>query len=273
MRVAEWINLSYFAFLTAVACIQSLPQERRRRIVRLGAIGVCLTLAGRFSGVVLGGEWGFTIRNWLPAGTMLIAYWQAGQFYMEPSERLQSWLQSFDDRLGQALRHLRPLIESRLIAKYLEIAYLFAYPFVPLALAVLLLSGPGRNADYFWSVVILASYSCYGSLPFAPSLPPRLTPDAGVDSLRKWKSKHRRVNLWVLDRLGIGANTFPSAHVAATFAASLVLLETVPLAGWIFLCLSVSIAVSAVVRRYHFFADAVLGALLAVGSRILLGGN
>ncbi|MEJ2239385.1 MAG: phosphatase PAP2 family protein [Gemmatimonadales bacterium] len=272
MRIAEWINLTYFICLTALACVQTLPATRRRRITAFAILGIGLTLAGRFSETILGPEGSFTLRNWLPAVTILVAYWQAGQFYLEPSDRLQKWLQSTDDALGTALRVLEPLMRSRPLAAYLEVVYLLAYPFIPLALAVLVFSGYSRQADYFWSVVLLSSYACYGMLPFAPSLPPRLEPASGVDARKAWKEKHRALNLWVLGWLGIRANTFPSGHVAATLAASLVLLERLPLVGSIFLWVAVSIAVSTVVRRYHFFLDALLGALLALVFRILLGG-
>ena len=274
MRAAEWINLVYFVFLSGVACVRRLPGLRRRHIVTLAGIGISLTLAGRFSAPFLGEDWSITVRNWLPTVTILIAYWQAGQFYIEPSVRLQSRLQRIDDRLGVALRSVASVVRSRLIVAYLEVVYLFAYPLIPLALGVLLLFGfGGGEVDHFWAVVLLSSYSCYAMLPFAPTLPPRLVPGSGVDSRREWREPPRSFNLWIFDWLGIGANTFPSGHVAATIAASLVLLEIAPLAGAVFLWFSVSIAVSTVVRRYHFFVDAVLGALLAVGFRILLGNS
>ncbi len=272
MRAAEWINLVYFVFLSGVACVRNLHGLRRRRIVTLAGIGILLTLAGRLSDRVVGEDWSSTGRNWLPTVTILIAYWQAGQFYIESSLRLQSWLQGVDDRLGVALRSVASVVGSRWVVAYLEVVYLFAYPLIPLALGVLLFSGFGvGDVDHFWTVVLLSSYSCYVMLPFAPTLPPRLAPGSGVDSRREWRENHRTFNLWILDWFGIGANTFPSGHVAATIAASLVLLENAPLAGAVFLWFSVSIAVSTVVRRYHFFVDAVLGALLAVGFRILLG--
>ena len=83
-------------------------------------------------------------------------------------------------------------------------------------------------------------------------------------------SKMRVLNLWILRHASIQVNTFPSAHVAATIGASLALLRLVPLAGLVFLWVSMSIAVGAVVGRYHYAADALIGAGLAAAVFLLV---
>jgi membrane-associated phospholipid phosphatase len=77
-------------------------------------------------------------------------------------------------------------------------------------------------------------------------------------------SSIRSFNLWLLRHASIHVATFPSAHVAATTAASLTLMQLVPLAGLAFLLLSLSIAIGPVKGRYHYALDVVLGAALAV---------
>ena len=57
--------------------------------------------------------------------------------------------------------------------------------------------------------------------------------------------------------------------MAATTAASLVVYQFLPTVGMVFLWVALSIAVSVVVRRYHYFADAVLGVALALGGWFL----
>jgi len=60
------------------------------------------------------------------------------------------------------------------------------------------------------------------------------------------------------------ANTFPSGRVAATTAASPVVLEHGPILGAVFLWVSAGIAVSVVIRRYHFLTDAVLAVAMVL---------
>ncbi len=153
---------------------------------------------------------------------------------------------------------------------YLEAAYVLAYPLVPLALAVLYVNRLSAEADFFWSVVLPPAYVCYVMLPFIQTLPPRLLERNGVDSVQGVeRGVPRPVNLWILDHLGIRGNTFPSGHVAATMAASLVVYQFLPTLGVVFLWTSLSIAVSVVVRRYHYFADAALGGALGLGGWLL----
>jgi membrane-associated phospholipid phosphatase len=74
----------------------------------------------------------------------------------------------------------------------------------------------------------------------------------------------RRWNLLIHQHASIRFVTLPSAHVASTLAASFALIPFAPLAGALFMFLSVSIAVAAVAGRYHYAADVLLGAVVAV---------
>jgi membrane-associated phospholipid phosphatase len=62
----------------------------------------------------------------------------------------------------------------------------------------------------------------------------------------------------------IHAISFPSAHVASAFAIALVLLHYAPATGVIFLVLAVLISLGAVVGRYHYALDVLLGAATAL---------
>jgi membrane-associated phospholipid phosphatase len=74
------------------------------------------------------------------------------------------------------------------------------------------------------------------------------------------------LNQWLHRHGSIHAISFPSAHVASALAVSLVLLRFVPFAGLLFLIVSVWIAVAAVVGRYHYALDVLLGAVVALGT-------
>jgi membrane-associated phospholipid phosphatase len=116
--------------------------------------------------------------------------------------------------------------------------------------------------DEYWAVVLTASYLCYALVPFTQTLPPRLLPSAGSAPVAK--QKIRSVNLFILRHASIQLNTFPSAHVASTVGASLVLMQFEPAAGIAFLAIALSIAAGAVVGRYHYALDVIFGAMLPV---------
>ena len=76
--------------------------------------------------------------------------------------------------------------------------------------------------------------------------------------------KTRIFNRWILKHGSIHAISFPSAHVASTFAVSLVLLHYAPIMGLIFLFISIWISLGAVVGRYHYALDVLAGAATAL---------
>jgi membrane-associated phospholipid phosphatase len=147
------------------------------------------------------------------------------------------------------------------------ISYLFCYVLVPAGVAVLYLAHLRASVDLYWTTVLPATYLCYLVIPFAPTIPPRLRhrPSSPVSTIQS-------VNLFILRRASIQLNTFPSAHVASTVAGSLVLLRMVPAAGAVFLIVSLSIAAGAVLGRYHFTLDVILGALVSLTVFIVILG-
>jgi len=269
MRVAEWINIAFFSCFTVLALRRPMRPGRRLQAVLLGVTALSLVMGLAFVEGSLPPPVATIVHDWLPAPLMMMAYWQAGRFFTSPWLRFQSrlvdldsaWLGSFirGDLQGQA----RFWLEA-----YLELAYMLCYPLVPCALGVLYLARMKQYADYYWMVVLPPSYLCYGMTAFIHTLPPRLVePEpAGCASV-----KGRAFNLWILNHASNEHNTFPSAHVAATTSASLVLLHLVPAWGVVFLWISASIALGAVVRRYHYALDALIGAALAFAAFLLLG--
>lgn len=264
MRAAEWLNLAYFGCFVVLAWIRRLRLEQRRNAIALGAAGLGLTLAAIVSGGYLTAAASAIVRDWLPAPLMLLAYWQTGQFFVAPNGKFQARLEDFDRRwLGALVAH--PWKGG--LGQYLEFAYLFCYPAVPLALATLYATGHAASADEFWRSVLPASYFCYAMVPFFQTLPPRVREEA--HSFGAAPGGLRGLNLGILRRASIHANTFPSAHVAASLAAALAVLRHLPAAGIVLLWIAASIAAGAVLRRYHFALDIIAGALVALVSLAL----
>ena len=210
----------------------------------------------------------------LPAVYLLAGYWLPGLLVREPDIRFERRLIGADHWLfgpGGLARFEQGA--PRVLIEYLELAYLLCYAVVPAGYAYLLLRGFGADViDRFWSVVLLASFACYGLLPWLPTRAPRSIerPRPGMGSLaeagdgRGARSSIRRFNLAVLDRASVQWNTFPSGHTAASLATALAVGSYMPLAGIVLGILALSIAVGSVVGRYHYAADAIAGAIFAI---------
>jgi hypothetical protein len=262
IRRSEWINILFFTFLMVMGLLRPLSLRKRLEIVVIGTAGIGLTLVAAYTPQWTVSSVAPVVRDFLPALLMLFVYWQSGRFFVKPNEWIQEYLLQLDEKyLGPVLRREPGKSIPSWLANYLELAYLFCYPLVPLGIVVLYLSGKKYLADDYWSIVLLSTYFCYVLLPFIQMLPPRMlnrksetTPD---------QDRIRLLNLNILDNLSIQVNTFPSAHVASTIAASLALIGSLPVAGIIFLLISLSIACGAVMGRYHYAADAVLGISIA----------
>jgi membrane-associated phospholipid phosphatase len=195
---------------------------------------------------------------------MLVPYWQTGQFFIEPNEKIQSWLAALDRRWLGSLAARAGTARTR-IGLSMEIAYFLCYPLVPLGLGVMFAAGLRNHTDAYWRVVLISTYICYAITPFVPALPPSTMATAQLISSMP-PGKGRMLNQWLHRHGSIHAISFPSAHVASALAVSLVLLRFVPFAGLLFLIVSIWIAVAAVVGRYHYALDVLLGAVVALGT-------
>jgi membrane-associated phospholipid phosphatase len=199
-------------------------------------------------------------RDWFPVVITLVPYWQTGQFFVKPNEKIQDWLGEIDRRFFLTFSRMGWQL-GRGVRLTMEWAYSFCYPIVPLGLAALYMVGLRQKADTYWLLVLVPTYICYAVTPLFPALPPRsLTKDCASQSA----TKSRAFNLWILKHGSIQAISFPSAHVAAALGASLVLLQYVPVAGALFLVISFWIAMAAVVEGYHYTLDVILGAAVSL---------
>ena len=198
----------------------------------------------------------------LPVVYLLVGYWLPALIVSRTNPRFEQRLLNVDRRLfgadGLARFERRA---PRALVEYLELAYLLCYAVVPAGYACLVLAGrDAATIDRFWSVVLLASFLCYGLLPWIPTRAPRaIEPARGAA-----RSTIRHINLAVLNRASVQWNTFPSGHTAASLATALAVGHDMPVAGFVLGMLALSIAAGSVVGRYHYAADAIVGAVVAV---------
>jgi membrane-associated phospholipid phosphatase len=266
MRTSEWIQVGFALILVLAAWIQALsahPLSARRRwnITLLGLVPLIAVSLARASAHFLPPVYVSVLRDFLTVALFLVPYWQTGQFFQKPNHRLEQRLLTFDRWLMPHTAATSGTARSG-IGLALEIGYLFCYPMVPLSLAVFYVIGQRGHVAAYWLVVLIATYLCYAFTPFVPAYPPRdlaakQPPPAQV-------GKARIFNRWILKHGSIHAISFPSAHVASSFAAALVLLRFSPLFGVIFLLVAVWISLGALVGRYHYGLDVILGAITAL---------
>ena len=269
MRPGDTVTAAALFFLVVVAWLRPISPRQRRQITALGLLGAAL-IAARQALSLRSPLTASVVGDWLPCLLMLIVYWQAGRFFGKPHENFQDWLVEFDRHwIGAFLDRWTHYWNSTWVGMYFELAYLLCYGLIPCGVAVLYWTHHRSAVDQYWATVLPASYLCYLLVPFAQSLPPRLLPGSGCAPYAK-RYTFRAMNLFILRRASIHLNTFPSAHVAATVAASLVLMRWAPAVGVLFLLIALSIAAGAVLGRYHYALDVILGGLLPLCIRGLL---
>jgi membrane-associated phospholipid phosphatase len=246
------VAVVYFAYLALVAMIVPVPGARRRRAL----VASVATLAV----IVIAG-----MRHVMPMIYLLMAYWIPGMLVQGPNAQLEKQLLEADRTLFgadglQKFERRAP----RAIVEYLELAYLCCYLVVPVGFVWLAVGGYYDRVSGFWLVVLLASLICYGLLPWLPTRAPRALEGNGPQT----RSAVRRFNVAILDRASVQWNTFPSGHTAASLATALAVGHHDPIAGVVFGVIAVSIAAGSVVGRYHYAADALAGAFVAVAAFI-----
>jgi membrane-associated phospholipid phosphatase len=280
LRTAERLTIGFFGYTAITAFVFPLELGQRLVLVGLNLVACAVIVLLNRYGVDEHSRCLAVIRDWTPCILILAAYRESGLFFRpDPAHRLDYPFLRWDDALLKNLWVVGALmVLSPWLQRYLELAYLFCYPFVPLALGSLYLArrfaaaAPDHPPDtarryrlainQFWTPSLLAAFFCYVLYPFFPLTPPRELfhdlPGPPVASLL------RGVNHWLLGRYAVGASLFPSAHVATVTAGALVLRTYLPRVGVGFLILAGSIALATVYGRYHYAADALAGALVGV---------
>jgi membrane-associated phospholipid phosphatase len=269
MQISEWIQVVFVLVFAVAAWVTGLtshplPLRRRWMVTGLAAAAIAIVTIGSFCAGFLAPDHRPIFRDCLTIALFLVPYWQTGQFFLRPNLKVQDRLLAFD-------RWLLPGVAARTgtewtsIGFLLEAAYAFCYPLVPLSLLTVYVSGLRGKVGAFWFVVLVSTYICYAVTPFVPAFPPRslIGDQADVSAPAKNTNKGRTFNRWILKRGSIHAISFPSAHVASAFAIALVFLHYSFSLGVILLVVAVLISLGAVVGRYHYAPDVLLGAATA----------
>jgi hypothetical protein len=242
-----------------LARIRPLPPRTRATVSALVIADVMLLwwLSGATSRA------GIVVRDWMPALQILIAYWLSGTFAGSPMPNAEAWLAKWDRWLFDDLGLRRLIVQApRLMLELLEGAYLSVYVLIPLGFGIVWFGAPDLDVRRYWTVVVAAEVMCYAMLPWIRTRPPRAIGDhLDIDARGV---ALRRLNLQVLHRGSIQANTVPSGHAAGALATALMVMTYMPAAGLALLVLACLIMAGSIVGRYHYAIDSLLGALVAV---------
>ena len=254
MAAHEWIVVGYFSGLTLAAWLTPRPSARRRQATALAGI-VVLTVLGVASTDA------HLLRAWIPLVYLLAGYWLPALLVTaERDERFEKWLARTD---AMFRRRLLPIPAA--FMPLLELGYLLCYPLVPLSFIVVWFWGADVDVERFWFAVLLSGYTCYVSLPWLTSRPPRIR-HGGLA-----KSGIRRLNTRVLEGWSHQLNTFPSGHVAVAVAAAAGAGSVSSQAGVVVGAVAAAIAVGAAAGGYHYVIDVILGLIVGTVAAAVAG--
>lgn len=283
MRTSEWIQLGFAILFTLAAWVTTLtsrplPVRRRWTVTALAAVAVLVLAAAHAARPSLSADHFAILLDGITVALFLVPYWQTGQFFLAPNETIQARLLAFDQKLLPRASATSGTGRNS-IGLLLEMAYLSCYPLVPLGLTAVYAAGIRDKINGFWLVLLVATYLCYAATPLVPAFPPRsllndqeaqadqqaLPADLGAQTASPAAANKGRIfNRWILKHGSIHAISFPSAHVASAFAIAFVLLDYAPLIGLVFLIIAIMISLGAVIGRYHYALDVILGAATAL---------
>lgn len=248
MQDHELLAVLYFVALAIATRRARTDEAHRRRAMRIAILTASVVVAASYL-LPLG------VRAWMPIAYLVLGYWTPAILLpSKPDAAFEAWLRQTDAAWGLASWRVPAWLRHPL-----ELAYLFCYPLVPAALAVVWWIGTDADVARFWLATLLAGYACYATVPWLVSRPPRFLspatePGGALASL----------NSRVLHRLSHQFTTFPSGHAAVATAAALTVWPVSRSAGVAFVVMAAGIAAGAVAGRYHFAVDVVLGAVVGV---------
>jgi hypothetical protein len=267
----EWIVVIYVGYFAVVAWSRGYSSALR-----------CGTAAALISAIVLAlvpapiEPWQVVLRTWLPLVLLLAGYRLSGLFFVAPMRPLEERLLAFDKRVFDVVGWKpQSSTHAPVFSGALELSYLLVYAMVPLGVVALSLSGASNQLSRYWTVVLTACFTSYAMLPWLQTRPPRvvenLLPASDGRAAPDDRAPLRRLNLAILRSSSNQVNTLPSGHVAAALAVALMVFASAPALGLAFLAVTIAIALSTVVGRYHYIVDTLAGFAVALASWWWLG--
>jgi membrane-associated phospholipid phosphatase len=230
LRPSEWVVVVYFLYLFIASAFSEVSMGRRARVAALALLVIAALL-----GFSLDQRWLRWMRDWMPIVYLLAAYRMPALLVSAPSVDMDLKLAAFDSRCfgGKEIALAERL--PRWCLEVLELAYLLCYPLIPAGWISLRVLSGARQQEQYWT-----------------------------DAARSTRSWLRRLNLRVLGQMSVQLNTFPSGHVATSFAAALAAAATAPMAGVLLGFTSLAIMLASVVGRYHYVADVLAGVVVSI---------
>jgi hypothetical protein len=254
MPIWGWIAAAYAVVMTTLAVV-GYAKRRYQAIVTSILYG--------FASVNFALIESTTAQLILPAGMTLAGYWMSGLFIGPPQRWLESRLLESDHRLFSRL-DINRVLEALPVWLLEASEFIYSTVYLVVMAGALLLAPLGQDALlHYWSVVLPSELICCAALPFLRSRPPRSLEEPGVIARRA--PEMRRLNDVIVKRGSIQVNTIPSAHVASALAAGLAVGSWLPGAGAALVIMAILIATAAIVGRYHYAVDCLLGAAVAGG--------
>jgi membrane-associated phospholipid phosphatase len=252
MALWHTAGLAFFVYVLVVAALNQARRLRLGRVLAGSAIGSTVVLWSTFPGQPV------LLSDWIwPAAVLLIAYWTSGLLFTAPDFRQERALICLDSRLDvREVARRTP----RLLAEVFEAAYAGVYLLVPVTLLLRHQYSATPDPQGFWSVVLVTDFICFGMLPWVQTRPPR-----ALEGKEPWHSSLRQFNVRLLGSTSIQVNTFPSGHAAEALAAALLVVEAPAVILLLVFAGAIAVSAGAVLGRYHYFADALAGWVVALG--------
>jgi membrane-associated phospholipid phosphatase len=252
MQPFEAVVIAYLVFFAVAALFARVTARTRAATAFVAAsMAVAIYVVARTSPLEL--------RLWLPFLYIAIGYWIPVPLVPRATGgAFELWLRRTDTVFWRKVGYI-----PRWLTSALELGYLACFPLVPISFGAVWTAGSPADVTRFWLGVLVAGYTCYITLPWLVSRPPRLIEKSVADVAL---TDVTRFNRFVLGHVSHRLNTFPSGHVAVSVAAALGAAKVWPAAGVLLGVVAAAVAVGAVVGRYHYFVDVVLGTAVGVAA-------
>ena len=149
----------FVVLLAGLAWVRPLARRRKLIASALALIAVGVIVLEGYSSRWLGPPAASVLRDWLPVLLLLFPYWQVGQLFTGADPLAEKRLGKFDQMFFRAFG-VAPAETSvgPATGMFLELAYVMVYPLIPLGLAILYATHSRQFVNYYWIVVLLATY-------------------------------------------------------------------------------------------------------------------